>query len=149
VHAPILEHAKVALRSGADGLVHGIISEPVDDEFLALMRRNRATYTATLSLYEALAARHKTVARLRTLDRAHRVPDSTWKDPLEPEELSSYRKLMISGIPSPPAWVSPGTMLCVLQLQEFPWLLGRILRCRVSSRECHRSPSWCSWKRRA
>jgi imidazolonepropionase-like amidohydrolase len=92
VHAPILEHAKVALRSGADGLVHGIISEPVDDEFLALMRRNRATYTATLSLYEALADRHKVVARLRTLDRAHRVSDSTWKELLEPEELSSYRK---------------------------------------------------------
>jgi imidazolonepropionase-like amidohydrolase len=99
VHAPILEHAKVALRSGADGLVHGIISEPVDDEFLALMRRNRATYTATLSLYEALADRHKTVARLRTLDRAHRVPDSTWKELLEPEELSTYRKSYDLGDP--------------------------------------------------
>jgi imidazolonepropionase-like amidohydrolase len=92
VHAPILEHAKVALRSGADGLVHGIISEPVDAEFLELMRRNKATYTATLSLYEALADRHKVVERLRSFDRGHRVSDSTWKELLEPEELSNYRK---------------------------------------------------------
>ena len=91
VHAPILEHAKVALRSGADGLVHGIISERVDEEFLALMRRNRATYTATLSLYEALADRQGTVKRLRALDRAHRVPVRVWEELLDPQALTRYR----------------------------------------------------------
>ncbi len=42
VHAPILKFAKEVLQAGADGLVHGIISEPVDEEFLALMKRNHA-----------------------------------------------------------------------------------------------------------
>jgi hypothetical protein len=37
VHAPIMKFAKEVLRSGADGLVHGIISDPVDDEYIELM----------------------------------------------------------------------------------------------------------------
>jgi imidazolonepropionase-like amidohydrolase len=53
VHAPILKYAMEALRMGADGLVHGIISDPVDDQFIALMKRNRAIYITTNSIFEA------------------------------------------------------------------------------------------------
>src|SRR5262249_24612243 len=55
VHAPILKHAKEGLRAGADGLVHGSIFDPVDDEFIALMKRNHAVYISTHSIFEAAA----------------------------------------------------------------------------------------------
>ncbi len=54
-HAPILNHAKAVLRAGADGLVHGIISDPIDDEFITLMKRNRAVYITTHGIFEAAA----------------------------------------------------------------------------------------------
>ena len=38
VHAPMLKSAKEALTAGVDGLLHGIIDEPVDHDFLALMK---------------------------------------------------------------------------------------------------------------
>ena len=51
-HAPMLEGAKDVLRAGGDGLMHGIIDQPVDQEFLALMKRNGASYVSTMALYE-------------------------------------------------------------------------------------------------
>jgi imidazolonepropionase-like amidohydrolase len=54
VHAPLRKFAKEVLRLGADGLLHGVIDEPVDDEFIALMKKNRASYVATLALFEAV-----------------------------------------------------------------------------------------------
>jgi imidazolonepropionase-like amidohydrolase len=52
VHAPMLRFAKEALRAGGDGLMHGIVDEPVDQEFVTLMKRNRAVYVSTMALYE-------------------------------------------------------------------------------------------------
>jgi imidazolonepropionase-like amidohydrolase len=51
-HAPLLAQAKVVLRAGADGLMHGIIDQPVDAEFISLMKKNRAVYISTLALFE-------------------------------------------------------------------------------------------------
>jgi len=48
VHATELIVAKAALRAGADYLVHSVEDEPVDQEFLALAKRNRALYCPTL-----------------------------------------------------------------------------------------------------
>ena len=48
VHATELIVAKAALRAGADYLVHSVEDEPVDAEFLALAKRNRALYCPTL-----------------------------------------------------------------------------------------------------
>lgn len=55
VHAPVLKYAKEALRSGVDGLVHGILSDPIDDEFIALMKKNNAAYITTHSIFESVA----------------------------------------------------------------------------------------------
>ncbi len=55
VHAPVLKYAKEVLRDGADGLVHGIISDPVDDEFISLMKKNGAVYITTHAIFEAAA----------------------------------------------------------------------------------------------
>lgn len=48
VHATELETAKAALRAGADYLVHSVEDVPVDADFLALMKRNKALYCPTL-----------------------------------------------------------------------------------------------------
>jgi len=54
-HAPMLAQAKEALRAGVDGLMHGIIDAPVDQEFIDLMTRNRASYVSTMALYHDVA----------------------------------------------------------------------------------------------
>jgi imidazolonepropionase-like amidohydrolase len=54
-HAPQLQRAKEALRAGVDGLLHGIIDETVDDEFLGLMKKNNASYVPTLAMFEDVA----------------------------------------------------------------------------------------------
>ena len=48
VHATELVVAKAALRAGADFLVHSVEDQAVDEEFLALARRNKAIYCPTL-----------------------------------------------------------------------------------------------------
>lgn len=48
VHATGLREAKVALRAGAVLLVHSVENQPVDDEFIALLKRNDAVYAPTL-----------------------------------------------------------------------------------------------------
>ena len=55
VHAPQLARAKEALSAGADGLMHGIIDEPIDQDFIALMKKNRAVYVPTLGMFEDVA----------------------------------------------------------------------------------------------
>src|SRR5438105_28465 len=52
VHATELVAAKAALRAGADYLVHSVTDAPVDDEFIALARRNHALYCPTLFVFE-------------------------------------------------------------------------------------------------
>ena len=54
-HAPMLKHAKDGLRAGLDGLMHGIIDEPVDQEFIDLMKKNRASYVSTMTLFNDMA----------------------------------------------------------------------------------------------
>ena len=48
VHATELNVAKAALRAGADYLVHSVQDVDVDDEFIALAKRNHALYCPTL-----------------------------------------------------------------------------------------------------
>jgi imidazolonepropionase-like amidohydrolase len=48
VHATELETAKAALQAGADYLVHSVFDQPVDDEFVALIKERHALYCPTL-----------------------------------------------------------------------------------------------------
>ena len=48
VHATSLREAKAALRAGAKLLVHSVQDQPVDEEFLELLRGNDAVYAPTL-----------------------------------------------------------------------------------------------------
>ena len=88
VHATELETAKAALRAGADYLVHSVEDVPVDAEFLALMKRNKALYCPTLWVgpgYEYMFAglwrptdaeqRLADPQVLATMDDMRRLPD--------------------------------------------------------------------------
>ena len=79
VHAPTLRHAKEVLRAGADALVHSVADAPVDDEFIALMRKNSASYTTTLSLYTALADISAWMRRLEAIDERKLVPKEVYE----------------------------------------------------------------------
>ena len=50
VHATELNTAKLALRAGADILVHSVDNE-VDDDFIRLLKENNATYIPTLMVH--------------------------------------------------------------------------------------------------
>jgi imidazolonepropionase-like amidohydrolase len=91
VHAPILRYAKEALRSGADGLVHGIISEPVDGEFIDLMKRNGAVYISTLALFEACADIAGWTRRLAQLDGRGLIAKTTWDSWASPAVTNQFR----------------------------------------------------------
>jgi imidazolonepropionase-like amidohydrolase len=51
VHATELKVAKAALRAGAHYLVHSVEDEPIDDEFIALAKRNNVIYCPTLFVH--------------------------------------------------------------------------------------------------
>ncbi len=93
VHAPILRFAKEALRAGADVLVHGIISDPVDEEVLELMRRNSAYYTATLALYEACGDLAAWSRRLQAFDDRGRVPAAVYETLRNHETIARWEKM--------------------------------------------------------
>lgn len=80
VHAPMLENAKVALRAGADVLIHGIISDPIDDEFLSLMRESAAVYAPTHILYEQGANKPAMSLRYEALDRRGLIDRSVYRE---------------------------------------------------------------------
>lgn len=48
VHATGLREAKAALKAGAGMLVHSVEDQPVDQEFIDLLLKNKATYAPTL-----------------------------------------------------------------------------------------------------
>jgi imidazolonepropionase-like amidohydrolase len=55
VHAPQMARAREALRAGVDGLLHGIVDEPIDQDFISLMKKNGALYVPTLGMFEDVA----------------------------------------------------------------------------------------------
>jgi len=124
VHATELIVAKASLRAGADYLVHSVEDEVVDDEFLALAKRNRALYCPTLFVRlgyryalsntwrptpaERRLADPQILAMMRDLDRipADKRPPRVAKamaNPVAPDpspaELANVRKVWDAGIP--------------------------------------------------
>jgi imidazolonepropionase-like amidohydrolase len=124
VHATELVVAKAALRAGADYLVHSVEDEPVDEEFLALAKKNRALYCPTLFVVlgyryalsntwqptetERRLADPQILAAMRDLDRIppEKRPARVAKamaNPTPPKpsavELANLRKVWDAGIP--------------------------------------------------
>jgi len=89
-HALSLKHAKEVLRAGADGLVHSIVSEPVDVEFITLMKKNRAVYITTLALFNAFADISAWAQRLEEMDVRARIPQAVYERFKSPEGARAY-----------------------------------------------------------
>ncbi len=120
VHATELETAKAALRAGADYLVHSVEDFPVDAEFLALMKRNKALYCPTLwveSGYDYMFA-----GLWRATDAERRLADPqilammddirTLPDDKVPERV---RKLRAAGKEPPPVTTMLRNLMTVYQ----------------------------------
>jgi imidazolonepropionase-like amidohydrolase len=91
VHVPALEDAKAVLRAGADGLIHAVYSDRVDDEFLQLIKQNHAFYMSTSALEEDMSGAAAWVARLADLDDRGVVPASSYAAFRQPEVLEQIR----------------------------------------------------------
>lgn len=92
VHAFNLNRAKEALRAGADGMVHAILSAPVDDEFIALMKKNRAVYITTHSLFNAFADITAWMRKLEATDGGRIVPKEVYERFKSPAGVEAYYK---------------------------------------------------------
>lgn len=55
VHVESLTSAKAAIRAGIDILVHGVVSEPIDAEFIALAKQHQVSYMPTMTAYQHYA----------------------------------------------------------------------------------------------
>ena len=93
VHALGLQHAKEALRAGVDGLVHAVVDEPVDDEFIALMKKNRAVYVTTHALYNAFVDIEAWMRKLENMDERGIVPKETYERFKSPDGVRAYYQI--------------------------------------------------------
>jgi imidazolonepropionase-like amidohydrolase/sugar phosphate permease len=90
VHAPVLEFAKQALRAGVDGLVHAVISDPVDDEFIRLMKKNRAVYIQTHAIFEAAGDIGAWAKRAYAFDERGLIPKEVYDVGLDPANVPRW-----------------------------------------------------------
>ncbi|WP_417458218.1 amidohydrolase family protein [Kordiimonas sp.] len=82
VHATDLENAKMAIRAGANVLVHGVMTGPIDDEFIALVKQYHITYVPTLAVHQKMAD----IARNDLSFSGHE------HELIHPDVLESFRK---------------------------------------------------------
>ena len=75
VHATELVVAKAALRAGADLLVHAVFDAPVDEEFLALAKLNRALYCPTLYVMDGYAEALSNTWKATAIEAARADPE--------------------------------------------------------------------------
>ncbi len=82
VHAMELETAKEAVRAGADILVHGVSDQPVDEEFMQMVRDRGVIYTTTLGVFEGYAKVLSQQVTMTDADRTCGDPAviGTWDD---------------------------------------------------------------------
>jgi imidazolonepropionase-like amidohydrolase len=77
-HAPAKRLAAQALEAGAAGLLHGVLDEPVDREFLRLLGRTGASYVSTTIIFEVFGDLVGVVGRQQAYDRQGLVPAATY-----------------------------------------------------------------------
>ncbi|HZZ92932.1 MAG TPA: amidohydrolase family protein [Usitatibacter sp.] len=105
VHATELIVAKSALRAGADYLVHSVEDEPVDNEFIALMRRNHALYCPTL--FVTMGYQYALSNTWRATDAEKRLADPQIVgaladlDRIPPDQIPERVRKLMADPPSP------------------------------------------------
>lgn len=77
VHVQDLKNAKRSIQAGADILVHGVLTDDIDDEFIRLMKKHRVTYMPTLSAYGHYFELFKNEFRLTEHEKRHAHTDIT------------------------------------------------------------------------
>ncbi|CAN5688489.1 amidohydrolase family protein [soil metagenome] len=92
VHAPVLGYAKEALRAGADGLVHGILSDQVDDEFIGLLKKNRAVYIPTHAIFEAAGDIGAWARRAAAFDERGLIAKEVFDVGLSPSNVTRWEE---------------------------------------------------------
>jgi len=75
VHATELVVAKAALRAGADLLVHAVFDAPVDEEFIALAKHNRALYCPTLYVMDGYGEALSNTWKATAIEAARADPE--------------------------------------------------------------------------
>jgi imidazolonepropionase-like amidohydrolase len=104
VHATELRTAKLALRAGADVLVHSVTDRAVDEEFVRLARERNAIYVPTAWVFNSYASVY--TRKLRLLPIEHRLGDPRVIDTLfhmhrlRPAELSDRVRRVLAAQPS-------------------------------------------------
>lgn len=91
-HAPILKFAKEVLRAGGDGFVHGILSDPVDEEFIELMKKNRAIYIPTHAVFEAAADIGSWARREAAFNDRGLIPKEMFEAGMKPEFIRGFEQ---------------------------------------------------------
>lgn len=71
IHVEGLENAKMAIKAGADILVHGVITDLIDSEFVSLMKSNNVSYMPTLTAYDHYFALFKNELKFTEFERQH------------------------------------------------------------------------------
>jgi len=84
VHVQDLINAKRSIEAGADILVHGVMTNDIDDELIALMKKHHVTYMPTLSAYSHYFEIFKNDFQLSEHELSHAHPDIK----------TSFKKLM-------------------------------------------------------
>ena len=92
-HAVFLENGKEVLLAGGDGFVHDIISDPVDDEFISLMKRNRARYITTFGIYQAAADIAAWTRLARRFDHNGLISQDVYQVGLDPATIRQWASM--------------------------------------------------------
>ena len=96
VHATGLAEAKAALRAGARLLVHSVVDQPVDQEFLDLAKANGAVYCPTLTVTRGYSAMGEAVVMKKAPevdDPNHCVDPETLEKIAEPARIDLTTKI--------------------------------------------------------
>jgi imidazolonepropionase-like amidohydrolase len=92
VHAYRTSDHKDAIRAGADIMAHSAITEPVDDEYIALARKSRTLYLATLSVYHDVFDENSIRNLISQEFVKKTVPQKTLATLTSKEPLDSFEK---------------------------------------------------------
>ena len=68
IHATELATAKLAMRAGADVLVHSVVDKEIDDEFIRLARARKVIVIPTLWVFNSYAAVYTKQLKLMTVE---------------------------------------------------------------------------------
>jgi imidazolonepropionase-like amidohydrolase len=93
-HAPAKRLAAQALEAGAAGLLHGVLDEPVDREFLRLLSRTGASYVSTIVIFEVFGDVVGIVGRQQAYDRQGLVPAATYDALRGPEAIAGIEAVV-------------------------------------------------------